>query len=167
MIVTPLLVPAAITSVFAGLLFATVLSTRNASHKTRLRTAGSRLEPLLLDGERAGWSQAPVHGTPLVICYRELAGDVLESVIHPKSILGEKVPARGVRPDTVNAYCEAQQGMRAFRYTGILWAADAQSGELIEDLYHYLGGAQPGGAPAPAYGKAASASPPKALKRHW
>ena len=167
MTVAPILLPAAISTAIATALIATVLSARFAGHRQRLRTAGARLEPLLLQGERKGWSQAPVHGTPLVIRYQEAGCHPMEGVIHPKSILGERVQSRGVRPQLVNAYSESHGAMRAFRYSDIVWAADAHSGELIEDLYHYLGGAQSGGAPAPVYTQTGTPLPARPIKRHW
>ncbi len=165
MIFAPVFVPAVVSTVIGAALIAS--ASRHASQRARSKASGGRLEPLLLEGERADWSQAPVHGTALLIRYQETNGGVMEGIIQPKTIMGQRVAARGVRPDTINAFCQTRQAMRTFVTTNIVWAADAHSGELIEDLYHYLGGAQPGGAPAPDYRKAGAVAEPREWKRHW
>jgi hypothetical protein len=166
MMFEPMLLPAALSTAIGAALVATA-SSRVASQRARSKASGGRLEPLLLDGDHSDWAQAPVHGTALLIRYQEPSGEVMEGIIQPKTIMGQRMPSRGVRPDTINAFCQTRQAMRTFVYTNIVWAADARSGDLIEDLYHYLGGAQPGGAPAPHYRTAGIAAEPRALKRHW
>ncbi len=163
----PVLLPAMVSTAIGGAAWLVTVSSRSFSQKERFKTSGARLEPVLLDAERANWAQAPVHRTPLLIRYRDPASGVMEGIIHPKTIMGQRVPARGIRPDTVNAFCQTRQSMCSFDYEHIIWAADAQSGELIEDLYHYLGGAQPGGAPSPLYAKTAAVAGTREWKRHW
>ena len=92
-----------------------------------------------------------MYGVDLLIRFREPGGALVETVIAPKSIVGPRVKHGSVRPEVINAFCHSQHAMRAFRYDDIVWAADAWSGDLIDDLYNYLGGAQPGGAPALPY----------------
>ena len=162
------LVRVALFAVFSAIVAAIFLMTTVSHRRTRtsrFKTTGARLEPLPLD--RSRWSQAPVHVSPLLVCYREPTGELTEEVIHPKTISGRRVSSRGVRPDVVNALCRSQQTMRAFEYGNIVWAADVKSGEFIEDLYHYLGGAQPGGAPAPLYEDTTVAIGAGGWKRHW
>jgi hypothetical protein len=166
MIFEPMFLPVAVSTVVGAALIAAA-SSRHASQRARSKASGGRLEPVLLGGERADWAQAPVHGTALLIRYNEPSGEVWEGIIRPKTIMGQRVPSRGVRPDTVNAFCETRQTMRTFVYANIAWAADARSGELIEDLYHYLGGAQPGGAPAPDYRDTRTLADSRGWKRHW
>ncbi len=89
--------------------------------------------------------------SPLLIRYQEDGGALSEHIIHPRTIRGETVFGRQVRPDIVTAFCEKTRLVQSFRYTAIIWAADAQSGEFIDDLYTYLGSAQPGGAPSRQY----------------
>ena len=161
------LLPAVVSTAIGGAAWLVTASSRSFSKKERFKTGAARLEPVLLDAERADWTQAPVHHTPLLIRYQDPHAEVMEGIIYPKTIMGQKLPARGVRPDMVNAFCQTRQAMRSFDYEHIVWAADAQSGELIEDLYHYLGGAQPGGAPAPLYAKEAAVAGTKEWKRHW
>ena len=136
----------------AGLVAGAAFVARSASHRAaragRHKTTSGRLEPA-----RPGTpiSQAPVYGVDLLIRFREPGGALVETVIAPKSIVGPRVKHGSVRPEVINAFCHSQHAMRAFRYDDIVWAADAWSGDLIDDLYNYLGGAQPGGAPALPY----------------
>lgn len=134
-------------AVLAGIL---VAYSRRSDQRMRDRWYGHRLDPMVLGGDRASWSLAPVHAVRLLIHCEVDDGLAAERIIRPQSILGRKVRSRGVCPDVINAYCEAADTMKAYRFCDILWAADARSGEFIQDLYGYFGGAQPGGAPAPA-----------------
>jgi hypothetical protein len=111
----------------------------------------------------SGPGQAPVYRSPLRICYRDADGKLREATIHPKTIGGDSVASGAVRPEAVNAFCEETQTMQTFRFADIMWAADARTGDFVEDLYTYLGNAQPGGAPAPLYERPAS----PARLRHW
>jgi hypothetical protein len=111
----------------------------------------------------SGPGQAPVYHSPLRICYRDAAGKLSEATIHPKTIGGDSVASGAVRPEAVNAFCEDTQAMQTYRFADIIWAADARTGDFVEDLYTYLGSAQPGGAPAPLYESPAT----PARLRHW
>ena len=147
MIWSELLWPGAAGIVAGAALVARAASVR-ADCEGRDKTTSGRLEPA-----RPGTliSQAPVYGVDLLIRFREAGGALAETIITPKSIVGPRVKHGGVRPEAINAFCRTQRAMRTFRYDDIIWAADAFSGDLIDDLYHYLGGAQPGGAPALPY----------------
>ncbi len=101
--------------------------------------------------DHADWGRASVYASPLLVRYQDVTGDTIESVIHPKNIQGERISDSRVRPDAINAFCEVRQHLHTFRFTGILSAVDARTGEFIDDLYTYFGNAQPGGAPAPKY----------------
>ena len=149
------LLPAAAGIIAGGAVLANVASGREA-RRARFKTTSARLDPVLqAQGNAAVVAppvyQAPVYGAPLLIRYQEAGAEPAETIIVPKNIVGPRVYSRGVRPEVINAFCRSQQAMRAFRYDSILWAADVHSGDLIDDLYGYLGGAQPGGAPAPLY----------------
>ena len=146
MIYMPIIVPATVTAVACGLVAMAVTSGRNA----RDRVTRGRLDPVLLGTGGIPLGQAPVYRTPLRICYRDVDGATTETVVIPRNIVGRKA-ARGVRPDIINVFCQGRQSMRALRFECIVWAEDALTGELVDDLHGYLGGAQPGGAPAPLY----------------
>ena len=136
----------------AGIVAGAALVARRASGRAarsgRYKTTSARLDPA---PPGAPVAQAPVYGADLHIRFREPGGEFTETVITPKSIVGPRVRHGGVQPQMINAFCRTHRAMRVFRYEDILWAADALSGDLIEDLYHYLGGAQPGGAPPLPY----------------
>ena len=128
-----------------------------------------RLPPPLLSPSdpEASWTQAPVPRSLLRLYYREEGGSLTNCVVHPRSIRGERIGENRVRLSVLNAFCEAEQGMRAFRFDRIERAADKLSGEFIDDLYTYLCSAQPGGAPGRVYRPAKPAadvgSPPASL----
>ena len=161
MIFMPILVPATVSAVACGLVAIALTSNRTA----RLRATRGRLEPVLLQTGALPLGQAAVYATPLRIRYRDLDGGISESVVVPKNIVGRKA-ARGVRPDVVNVFCQGRQAMRSLRFEGILWAEDVHSGDLIEDLHSYFGGAQPGGAPAPLYPAPPTSPSPDPRSRH-
>ena len=114
------------------------------THPRRPRR-GIQLAPVTLDQANANWGRASVYTSPLVIRYQEGNGGLTESLIHPKNIQGEQLANNRVRPDTVSAFCEKRQDICTFLVTDILMATDARTGEFIDDLYTYLGNAQPGG----------------------
>lgn len=133
---------------FAGLAVASVWvrqPTRQISNR--------RLPPRLLlpSDPEAAWTQAPVPRSLLQLGYREESGSLTNCIVHPRSIRGELVGENRVRPSILNAFCETEQGMRAFRVNRIEWAADTHSSEFVDDLHTYLCSAQPGGAPARIY----------------
>ena len=117
------------------------------------RTSNRRLPPWLLlpSDPEAAWTQAPVPRSQLQLGYREESGSLTNCIVHPRSIRGELVGENRIRPSILNAFCETEQGMRAFRIDRIERAADTLSSEFIDDLYTYLCSAQPGGAPARIY----------------
>lgn len=117
------------------------------------RARTSRSPPSLRrpNPEQAGWGEATVPRAVLRIQYRDRAGAVTERTIRPIAIRGPAAGRRRVHPEAVHALCELRHATRTFRYAGIVWAMDPRSGEFIEDLYFYLGSAQPGGAPGRNY----------------
>ena len=123
---------------------------RISTHRGRLRQ-GVQLAPVMLDHLNTNWGRASVFASPLVIHYQGNDGELSKSVIHPKNIQGERISSNRVRPDIINAFCEVRQDIHTFRIRDIQSAADARTGEFIDDLYTYLGSAQPGGAPSPRY----------------
>ena len=133
----------------AGIVTLGIAWMKSQGSQTRVR----RAPPLLMlpDHPEADWRLAPVHISALVIRYRKAEGDLAEWIVHPKTIRGECVGNGRVRPTVVNAFCETEQGMRALRLERIVSAADLRTGDFIDDLYTYFGGAQPGGAPARIY----------------
>ena len=123
---------------------------RLSTHRRRYRP-GIQLAPVMLDHADANWGRAAVFTSPLLIQYEEKDGEIRKSVIHPRNIQGEQISTNRVRPDIINAFCEVRQDIYTFRVSDIRSAVDARTGEFIDDLYTYLGSAQPGGAPAPRY----------------
>jgi hypothetical protein len=115
------------------------------------RHRGILLAPVALDHSGVSWGRAKVYISPLLIRYEAADGSQAETVVQPKNIQGPLTTGGKVRPDMLFAYCESRKGLFSFQLTEIVWAADLKTGDLIEDLFHYLGNAQPGGAPALEY----------------
>ena len=76
---------------------------------------------------------------PLLIRYRDTKGDVTEREILPGS-LHRTLGTGGtlIRPRLV-AYCKDRKATRTFIVGRIVWAANAETGELIDSIESYLG----------------------------
>ncbi len=147
----------------AALTLASLVWRRPHAEPATVRQPPPLMQP---DDPEIDWVSGPVHRSPLLIRYQEPDGTLTEAVIRPKAIRGERVGKDRVRPRVVNATCDATRTAETYRLERIVSVADARSGEFIEDPYTYLGGAQPGGAPAPVYDGPAAPARVRQWKRH-
>ena len=93
--------------------------------------------PKPLPGPVFPWRQE-VQPSRLMLRYKGTDGKISERTVQLKMVEGTDAPGKRETVERLNVFCEMANAPRTLSISGVMWAAHAETGEVVPDLALHL-----------------------------